>query len=95
MASVIDFSYYRETGEIKTPNEVDDLAKSSLQDLEELAQAMGLATDELFIELMTRVEHGQSLRDIPTDVLIVEMMNRVGFMELLCHKAVEMINNSE
>lgn len=95
MADVIDFSYYKETGELKTPDQVDELEESSLKDLEELAQAMGLATDELFVELMTRVEHGQSLRDIPTDVLIVEMMNRVGFMELLCHKAVEMINNSE
>ena len=91
MADIYDLQYYRETGEIKTPEEVEKEIIESMPDLDEIATVMTMSSDELFVELLARVEYDESLRkDISTSTLIQELTNRALHMELLCEVATQM-----
>ena len=50
---------------------------------------MVMSSDELFVELLARVEFGKSLREdqVATSTLITELTNRALHMELLCEMA--------
>lgn len=88
MAEVLDLQYYRETGVVKSPEEVEELVEQSLPELEEIAAVMIMSSDELFVELLARVEYNESLRsDVSTSALIQELTNRALHMELLCEIA--------
>ena len=91
MAEVLDLQYYRETGIIKSPDEPGEEIDQSLPELEEIAAVMIMSSDELFVELLARVEYNESLRsDVSTSALIQELTNRSLHMELLCEIATNM-----
>ena len=91
MAEILDLQFYRETGEIKSPEEVEKEIIESMPDLDEIATVMMMSSDELFVELLARVEYDESLRkDISTSTLIQELTNRALHMELLCEVATQM-----
>ena len=91
MAEVYDLQFYRETGEIKSPEQVEKEIIESMPTLDEIAIVMSMSSDELFIELLARVEYDESLReDISTSTLIQELTNRALHMELLCEVATQM-----
>ena len=91
MAEVYDLQFYRETGEIKSPEEVEKEIIQSMHDQDEIATVMTMSSDELFVELLARVEYDESLRqDISTSTLIQELTNRALHMELLCEVATQM-----
>ena len=91
MAEVYDLQFYRETGEIKSPDEVEKEIIESMPDLDEIATVMTMSSDELFVELLARVEYDESLRkDISTSTLIQELTNRALHMELLCEVATQL-----
>ena len=91
MAEVYDLQFYRETGEIKSPEEVEKEIIEAMPDLDEIATVMTMSSDELFVELLARVEYDESLRkDISTSTLIQELTNRALHMELLCEVATQM-----
>ena len=91
MAEVYDLQFYRETGEIKSPEEVEKEIIQSMPDLDEIATVMTMSSDELFVELLARVEYDESLRkDISTSTLIQELTNRALHMELLCEVATQL-----
>ena len=91
MAEVYDLQFYRETGEIKSPEEVEKEIIESMPDLDEIATVMTMSSDELFVELLARVEYDESLREeISTSSLIQELTNRALHMELLCQVATQL-----
>ena len=91
MADVYDLQFYRETGEIKSPDEVEKEIIESMPTLDEIATVMMMSSDELFVELLARVEYDESLReDVSTSTLIQELTNRALHMELLCEVATQM-----
>ena len=91
MAEVYDLQFYRETGEIKSPAEVEKEIIESMPTLDEIATVMMMSSDELFVELLARVEYDESLRkDISTSTLIQELTNRALHMELLCEVATQL-----
>ena len=91
MAEIYDLQFYRETGEIKSPEEVEKEIIESMPDLDEIATVMTMSSDELFVELLARVEYDESLRkDISTSTLIQELTNRALHMELLCEVATQL-----
>jgi len=91
MAEVYDLQFYRETGEIKSPEEVEKEIIESMPTLDEIATVMMMSSDELFVELLARVEYDESLREeISTSTLIQELTNRALHMELLCEVATQM-----
>ena len=91
MAEVYDLQFYRETGEIKSPDEVEKEIIESMPTLDEIATVMMMSSDELFVELLARVEYDESLReDVSTSTLIQELTNRALHMELLCEVATQM-----
>ena len=88
MAEILDLQYYKDTGIIKSPDEVEEEINKSLPELEEIAAVMIMSSDELFVELLARVEYDESLRsDVSTSTLIQELTNRALHMELLCEIA--------
>ncbi len=94
MANILDLQHFRETGEIKSPAEVET-GENSIPDLEEVATVMIMSSDELFVELLARVEYNESLRkNISTSTLIQELTNRALHMELLCEVAKKQIGNT-
>lgn len=91
MADVLDLQWYRDTGEIKSPEQVEEALEKSIPDLDEIATVMMMSSDELFVELLARVEYDESLRkDISTSTLIQELTNRALHMELLCEVATQL-----
>ena len=91
MAEILDLQYYRDTGMIKSPEEVQKEVENSMPELEEIAAVMIMSSDELFVELLARVEYNESLRsDVSTSALIQELTNRALHMELLCEIATNM-----
>ncbi len=91
MAEVLDLQWYRETGEIKTPAEIEEELVKAMPDLDEIAAVMMMSSDELFVELLARVEYNESLReDLSTSTLIQELTNRALHMELLCEVATQL-----
>ena len=93
MAEIYDLEFYRETGELKSPEEVEKEAIESMPALDEIATVMMMSSDELFVELLARVEYDESLRkDIGTSTLIQELTNRALHFELLCQVATQLEN---
>ena len=91
MAEILDFQWYKDTGEVKSPEEVEKEVVEAMPDLEEIATVMTMSSDELFVELLARVEYDESLRkDISTSTLIQELTNRALHMELLCEVATKL-----
>ena len=91
VAEILDLQYYRDTGEIKSPAQVEEEIVKSMPDLDEIATVMMMSSDELFVELLARVEYDESLRqDISTSTLIQELTNRALHMELLCEVATQL-----
>ena len=89
MAEVYNLEEYRkkiqaEKGEEEPPEKMPDL--------EEIATVMMMSSDELFVELLARVEYGESLRGelLSTSTLIAELTNRALHMELLCEMATKL-----
>ena len=91
MAEILDLQWYRDTGEIKSPEEIENEMVNAMPDLDELATVMMMSSDELFVELLARVEYNESLRkEISTSTLIQELTNRALHMELLCEVATQL-----
>ena len=91
MADILDLQWYRETGEIKSPEEVEEELVKAMPDLDEIATVMMMSSDELFVELLARVEYNESLREeLSTSTLIQELTNRALHMELLCEVATQL-----
>ena len=91
MAEILDLQYYRDTGELKSPAQVEKDIVEAMPSLDEIATVMMMSSDELFIELLARVEYDESLRqDISTSTLIQELTNRALHMELLCEVATQL-----
>lgn len=91
MAEILDFQWYKDTGEVKSTKEVENQIVEAMPDLEEIATVMTMSSDELFVELLARVEYEASLRkDISTSTLIQELTNRALHMELLCEVATQL-----
>ena len=89
MADVYDLNWYRENGTLKSPSEIEEVLETMLPRADELSTVMMMSTDELFVDLLTRVENGKSIRDdtVSMETLIAELTNRVVHMELLCQIA--------
>jgi len=88
MAEIYDLQAYRkakEASEQKKEEPVPDEGPT----LEEMAVVMIMSSDELFVELLSRVEYGKSLREdgLSTSTIIAELTNRALHMELLCEMA--------
>ena len=91
VARILDLQWYRDTGEIKSPDEVEQEIIEAMPTLDEIATVMMMSSDELFVELLARVEYDESLRqDISTSTLIQELTNRALHMELLCEVATQL-----
>ena len=91
VANILDLQWYKDTGELKSPEEVEKEVVNAMPDLEEIATVMTMSSDELFVELLARVEYDESLReDISTSTLIQELTNRALHMELLCEVATQL-----
>ena len=86
MAEVYDLEAYRKKIQEEKEQEV---TSEKVPDLEEIATVMMMSSDELFVELLARVEYGESLREdlLSTSTLIAELTNRALHMELLCEMA--------
>ena len=86
MAEVYNLEEYRK--KIQAEKE-EEAPPENMPDLEEIATVMMMSSDELFVELLARVEYGESLREelLSTSTLIAELTNRALHMELLCEMA--------
>ena len=91
MANIVDLQWFKDTGEKKAPEEIEEEIVESMPGLDEIATVMTMSSDELFVELLARVEYNESLRqDISTSTLIQELTNRALHMELLCEVATQL-----
>ncbi len=91
MAEIVDFQWFKDTKEIKSPEALEQELIEALPSLDEMATVMTMSSDELFVELLARVEYSESLRkDISTSTLIQELTNRALHMELLCEVATQL-----
>ena len=88
MAEVYDLQEYRKQRKLEELQQEDPL-ESETPSIEEMATVMVMSSDELFVELLARVEYGESLRNdaVSTSTLIAELTNRALHMELLCEMA--------
>ena len=88
MAEVYNLVEYRKKKELEKLEEQEE-SEEVKPSLEEIATVMVMSSDELFVELLARVEYGESLRNdtISTSTLISELTNRTLHMELLCEMA--------
>ena len=87
MAEVYDLVEYRKKKELEKLEKEEPIEDGPTAD--ELAAVMMMSSDELFVELLARVEYGESLREdlLSTSTLISELTNRALHMELLCEMA--------
>mgnify|MGYP005674503365 CR=1 FL=1 len=87
MAEIYDLVAYRKQKEEQETKQTP--AGDNNPTLEEMATVMVMSSDELFVELLARVEFGKSLREdqVATSTLITELTNRALHMELLCEMA--------
>tara|TARA_X000000950_G_scaffold287653_1_gene400900 strand:- start:1240 stop:1518 length:279 start_codon:yes stop_codon:yes gene_type:complete len=87
MAEIYDLVAYRK--QLEEEQEKTDPPEEVGPSLEEMAVVMVMSSDELFVELLARVEYGNSLRTdaVSTSTLITELTNRALHMELLCEMA--------
>ena len=88
MAEVYDLQEYRKQRKLEELQQEEPL-ESETPSIEERATVMVMSSDELFVELLARVEYGESLRNdaVSTSTLIAELTNRALHMELLCEMA--------
>mgnify|MGYP006225923859 FL=1 len=88
MAEIYDLVAYRKQKELEKLEE-QAISEDTGPSLEEMATVMVMSSDELFVELLARVEFGKSLREdqVSTSTLITELTNRALHMELLCEMA--------
>ncbi len=88
MAEIYDLVAYRKQKEEEQAKEQAPPEEAG-PSLEEMATVMIMSSDELFVELLARVEFGKSLREdqVSTSTLITELTNRALHMELLCEMA--------
>ena len=88
MAEIYDLVAYRKQKELEKLEE-QEVPEVVGPTLEEMATVMVMSSDELFVELLARVEFGKSLREdqVSTSTLITELTNRALHMELLCEMA--------
>ena len=88
MAEIYDLVAYRKQKELEKLEE-QEASEGTGPSLEEMATVMVMSSDELFVELLARVEFGKSLREdqVSTSTLITELTNRALHMELLCEMA--------
>ncbi len=90
MAEIYDLQAYRKKKEAEAAQKAEEEREEELgPTLEEMATVMVMSSDELFVELLARVEYGQSLREdaLSTSTIIAELTNRALHMELLCEMA--------
>ena len=89
MAEIYNIVEYRKKKEAEKLAQESSLASEEGPSADELATVMMMSTDELFVELLARVEYGKSLREdlVSTSTLITELTNRALHMELLCEMA--------
>jgi len=89
MAEVYDLTAYRKQRELERLEKEEPAIEENQPTLEEMATVMVMSSDELFVELLARVEYGESLREdlLSTSTLIAELTNRALHMELLCEMA--------
>ena len=87
MAKVYNLAEYRKQKELENLEKQAPVEEGPSAD--ELATVMMMSSDELFVELLARVEYGESLREelLSTSTLIAELTNRALHMELLCEMA--------
>ena len=87
MAEIYDLVEYRKKKELEKLEKEEPIEDGPTAD--ELAAVMMMSSDELFVELLARVEYGESLREdlLSTSTLIAELTNRALHMELLCEMA--------
>lgn len=90
MAEIYDLVEYRKKKELEKLEEEEPIEEGPSAD--ELAAVMMMSSDELFVELLARVEYGESLREdlLSTSTLIAELTNRALHMELLCEMAAKL-----
>ena len=90
MAEVYDLVEYRKKKELEKLEKEEPIEDGPTAD--ELAAVMMMSSDELFVELLARVEYGESLREdlLSTSTLIAELTNRALHMELLCEMATKL-----
>ena len=88
MAEVYDLQEYRKQRKLEELQQEEPL-ETETPSIEEMATVMVMSSDELFVELLARVEYGESLRNdaVSTSTLIAELTNRALHMELLCEMA--------
>ena len=91
MAEIYDLVAYRKQKELEELEKEEPTEKDG-PTLEEMATVMVMSSDELFVELLARVEFGKSLREdmVSTSTLIAELTNRALHMELLCEMATKL-----
>ena len=91
MAKVYNLQEYRKKLDHEKL-EKEEIVEDNNPTLEEMAVVMIMSSDELFVELLARIEYGESLRtdEVSTSTLIAELTNRVLHMELLCEMATKM-----
>jgi len=91
MAKVYNLQEYRKKLELEKL-EKEEIVEDNNPTLEEMAVVMIMSSDELFVELLARIEYGESLRtdEVSTSTLIAELTNRALHMELLCEMATKM-----
>ena len=92
MAEVYDLAAYRKQKELEKLEQEEAVEEDNQPSLEEIATVMVMSSDELFVELLARVEYGKSLRAdvVSTSTLISELTNRALHMELLCEMAAKL-----
>ena len=90
MAEIYDLVEYRKKKELEKLEKEEPIEDGPTAD--ELAAVMMMSSDELFVELLARVEYGESLREdlLSTSTLIAELTNRALHMELLCEVATQL-----
>ena len=90
MAEIYDLVEYRKKKELEKLKQEEPTVEGPSAD--ERATVMMMSSDELFVELLARVEYGESLREdlLSTSTLITELTNRALHMELLCEMAAKL-----
>ena len=89
MAEVYNLEEYRKKKELEKLAAEAPVETEDGPTVDELATVMMMSSDELFVELLARVEYGEPLREdlVSTSTLIAELTNRALHMELLCEMA--------
>tara|TARA_B100000131_G_C17661372_1_gene428374 strand:+ start:148 stop:453 length:306 start_codon:yes stop_codon:yes gene_type:complete len=87
-SKALDFIEYKKTGKLSyveiedcsLPEDIPDASET----LDNIAEVMGLSTDELFLEIGFMLERGVSPRGLSLDLLVSELSSRLVLMESIC-----------